>query len=301
MVLTCFDIGGSRIKPGAATAPGQVQPGAPFPTPGDFTGFAEGLARALVPGSRGVSVAIAGVVDADSGILNVANVPAVNGRALAAELAARLRLPVWIANDADCFALAEAGSGAGRGHRNVFGIILGTGVGGGLVIDGRIVSGPGGYAGEWGHGTVLNTRLAGLGLDIPHFACGCGLAGCVDTVGGARGLERLYRHVFGTEVTSTAILSDWLAGEAAARLVVEVWAELIAGPLAVVLNSTGSSVVPVGGGLGSVPDLVAALDLAVRARLLRRTGQALLVPAAHRVDPGLIGASILGFQELARG
>ena len=299
-MLTCFDIGGSRIKPGAAPVPGKVEPGRAFDTPGDFAGFVAALRAAVVPGSRGVSIAIAGVVDPASGVLKVANIPAVNGLALGRDLTAALGLPVWITNDADCFALAEAGTGAGVGHSNVFGIILGTGVGGGLVIDGKIVRGAGGYAGEWGHGPVLNRRLDALGLDIPHFACGCGLAGCVDTVGGARGIEQLHRHLFRVGISSEHLLGDWLAGDPAAALTVQAWSELVSGPLAMVLNVVGASVVPVGGGLANVTELIDALDKAVRAKVLRHSGEALLVPARHRIEPGLIGAALAGLGELER-
>lgn len=300
-MLTCFDIGGSRIKPGWATAPGKLALLPEMPTPGDFSGLVAAMRAAVQPGSLGVSVAIAGVVPPDSGRLNAANVSAAHGHQVAAELKAALGLPVWVANDADCFALAEATLGAGKGHRNLFGLILGSGVGGGLVIDGRIVTGVGGYAGEWGHGQVLAERLPDLGLDIPHFPCGCGQMGCIDTVGGARGMERLYRHIGGSDLSSTAILSDWLTAEPLAQLVIEAWVALLAGPLAVVLNVTGSSVVPVGGGLANVPELIALLDRVVRARLLRRTDAALIVPATLGTDAGLIGAAMLGFQGLSHG
>lgn len=300
-MLTCFDIGGSRIKPGWASAPGRLALLPEVPTPGDFSGLVAAMRAAVQPGSRGVSLSIAGVVPPESGRLNSANVASAHGHRLATELTAALGLPVWVANDADCFALAEATLGVGQGHRNLFGLILGSGVGGGLVIDGRIVTGVGGYAGEWGHGQVLAERLPDLGLDIPHFPCGCGQRGCIDTVGGARGIERLYRHIAGTDLTSTAIMSDWLTGEAMARLVIDAWVALLAGPLAVVLNVTGSSVVPVGGGLANVPDLIALLDQTVRARLMRQTDTALILPATLGTDAGLIGAAMLGFQELSDG
>jgi len=297
-MLTCFDIGGSRIKPGWADAVGVPEPLAAIATPGDFAGLVQVMSRVIRLGTRGVSVSIAGVVPPESGRLIAVNVGAAHGHRVADELAAALGLPVWVGNDADCFALAEATLGAGRGHRNVFGLILGSGVGGGLVIGGRIITGAGGHAGEWGHGQVLAERLPELGLDIPHFACGCGQKGCIDTVGGARGIERLYRHLGGTDLSSHAILSDWLGGDMLARLVVEAWVALLAGPLAVVLNVTGSSAVPVGGGLANVPELIAALDREVRARLLRKTDQALVVPATLGTDAGLIGAAMLGFQGL---
>lgn len=206
-----------------------------------------------------------------------------------------LGLPVLVHNDADCFALAEAGMGAGRGHRNVFGIILGTGVGGGLVIDGRIVTGAGGYAGEWGHGPALNAA------EVPWFACGCGQSGCIDTVGGARGLERLDRYVNDRSVSSHQIVQGWQAGDRAAARTVDLWAELLSGPLAMVLNVLGASVVPVGGGLSTAPALIARLDGAVRARLLRQATRPLLVPAELRVEPGLVGASLAGFGAMTDG
>lgn len=295
-MLVCFDIGGSRIKAALALGSGLEVLGE-APTPAAFSDFAAVIAGFVPGGAQGLAIAIAGVVDPATGLLRCANIPAVNGRPVADDLAAVLGLPVWVGNDADCFALAEAGSGAGRGHPSVFGIILGTGVGGGLVIDGRIVTGAGGFAGEWGHGPVLNERP--LGLEVPHFPCGCGLAGCVDTVGGARGLERLHHHLSGRTGSSEAILQDWQTGDDLAGQTVAVWLDLVAGPLAMVLNVVGASVVPVGGGLANVPALVTALDLAVRARVLRRTEAPLLVPAAHRVEPGLVGAALAGGRAFA--
>jgi N-acetylglucosamine kinase len=295
-MIGCFDIGGSRIKAGRAMPDGTVTPLGDAPTPlADFAAFAAVLRGLLPDGAQGIALSIAGVVDPDSGRLKVANIPCLDGRALARDLTGALGLPVWVFNDADCFALAEAGQGAGRGHRNVFGVILGTGVGGGLVIDGRIVTGAGGYAGEWGHGPVLNAAVA------PWFPCGCGLSGCVDTVGGARGLERLHLHLHGTPLGSVTLLADWAAGDAAAARTVAVWLELVSGPLAMVLNVVGSSVVPVGGGLANVPALIAALDGEVRARVLRATDAPLLVPAQLRVEPGLVGAALAGLAELSHG
>ncbi len=296
-MLICFDIGGSRIKAARARDGGGVEPLGDAPTPlTDFGAFV-GLLAGFVFGraARGVAISIAGVVDPSGGRIKVANIPCLDGRAVAAELSAALGLPVFVFNDADCFALAEAVMGAGRGHRNVFGVILGTGVGGGLVIDGRIVTGAGGYAGEWGHGPVLNAAV------VPWFECGCGLWGCVDTVGGARGVERLHRHLSGEDLGSVALLARWAAGDPVAAHTIEIWCDLVSGPLAMVLNVVGASAVPVGGGLANVPALVARLDQAVRARVLRRAEVALLVPAVLTVEPGLVGAALAGFGEMTRG
>jgi N-acetylglucosamine kinase len=168
----------------------------------------------------------------------------------------------------------------------VFGVILGSGVGGGLVIDGRLVTGAGGFAGEWGHGPVIRGEFA--------FPCGCGQTGCIDTVGGARGLERLWRALGGEALGSVEILARWQSGDALAGKVVDLWEELVAGPLAMVLNVTGAGIVPVGGGLSSVPALITRLDHAVRARVLRRSPAPLVVQAQCAVEPGLIGAAEAG-------
>ncbi len=288
-MILCFDIGGSRIKAGLAGADG-VTPLGDQPTPlRDFDAFVAALARFRREGIRGIAISIAGVVDPGTGIGTVANIPCINGLALGPALEARLGVPVLVLNDADCFALAEARQGAGRGHRTVFGVILGSGVGGGLVIDGRLVTGAGGYAGEWGHGPVIRGAFA--------FACGCGQVGCIDTVGGARGLERLWQARAGAALGSVAILARWQAGDPDAAAVVDLWEDLVAGPLAMVLNVTGAGIVPVGGGLANVPALVARLDRAVRARVLRRTVAPLVVPAQCSVEPGLIGAGEAGLAE----
>lgn len=170
-------------------------------------------------------------------------------------------------------------------------MILGSGVGGGLVIDGRVITGAGGYAGEWGHGPTIRGEFA--------FQCGCGQVGCIDTVGGARGLERLHRKRTAELLTAEAIILNWMAGEAAAGDTMALWRELVAGPLAMVLNVLGADVVPVGGGLSRAPGLVSYLDEAVRVRTLRRARQPLLVPAECGADAGLLGAAMAGLAEWA--
>ena len=304
-MIACFDIGGSAIKAAYAAAPDRLTTGARVPTPLDsFDRFSDAIAALcqVHPGAIvGISISIAGVVDPQTGRLKCANSPCIDGRPIAADLSARLGLPVFIANDADCFALAEALLGAGAGHDNVFGVILGTGVGGALVIDGRIVTGAGGFAGEWGHGQALATEVGDPPRRIGHFACGCGQKGCVDTIGGARGLERLHVTLGGTPCDSHAILAAWRAGDAEAARTIDAYLELVAPPLALTLNITGASIVPVGGGLANARDLMEALDRAVRARVLRQVDRPLLVQASLTTEPGLTGAALLGFQALQAG
>lgn len=301
-MIICFDIGGSAIKGAVAVSPSAITPLGRVPTPpADFDAFAAAIgtmaAKAPAPREAPIAIAITGVVDPDTGIIKCANIPCVDGRHLAAEISARIARPVLVANDADCFALAEAVEGAGRGHRIVFGAILGSGVGGGLVIDSRIITGPGGFAGEWGHGPVAATSAGSPPVAIPHFACGCGLKGCVNTIGGARGMELLHRHLHGIELPSTAIVTAWLAGDPAAGRTVACQIDLLASPLALTINIVGAGKVPVGGGLAQAPEFIARLDHEVRRRTLRRLDTPLVVPGSLSLDPGLVGAAILGFSE----
>jgi N-acetylglucosamine kinase len=238
------------------------------------------------------------VFDPANGRIKCANIPCIDGRTLADDLSAALGLPVWIINDADSFALAEAQAGAGRGHANVFGLILGTGVGGGLVLNGRLIGGPGGFAGEWGHGPVVAHFAGTPSLAIPRFPCGCGQAGCLDTVGGARGLERLHLALHQQALDSREIIAAWQSGDPAAERSIACWTELLGGPLAMLVNTLGASILPVGGGLANSAPLIARLDRAVRAAILRKTDAPIIVPGQSGAEPGLIGAAWLGLENL---
>ncbi|SEQ60281.1 N-acetylglucosamine kinase [Devosia sp. YR412] len=301
-MITCFDIGGSAIKAATASGSESLTPLGRVPTPlQDFAAFTAAIAQLVETGGATagspIAISITGVIDPDSGIATVANIPCLDGRPLAQDLGAVLQRPVLVANDADCFVLAEAHAGAGRGHRVVFGAILGTGVGGGMVVDGQLHRGAGGWAGEWGHGTIVATEVSVPPFKIAHFPCGCGRIGCLDTVGGARGVEKLHKLLHGTELASLAIIEQWTAGDAAAAQTVDLYIQLVAQPLALVANIVGPDIIPVGGGLGNSAPLIARLDSAVRSRILRQTDRPLVVPAQLTADAGLIGAANLGFSQ----
>lgn len=301
-MITCFDIGGTTIKAATATGPDALVALGRVPTPrDDFDAFAAAIAGLIeqggAPAGSPVSISVTGVVDPESGLTTVANIPCIDGRNLAGDLGARLGCQVLVANDADCFALAEAFAGAGRGHRVVFGAILGTGVGGGIVAAGRLFRGGGGLSGEWGHGTAVATRVSVPPFDMPHLPCGCGLEGCVDTVGGARGIEKLHKHLHGANLPSTDIVTQWQSGDVQATQTLDLYVELVSLPLALTVNIVGPDIIPVGGGLGNAHGLVARLDVAVRGRILRKIDRPLVVPAQLTVDAGLTGAASLAFSE----
>lgn len=295
-MTVCFDIGGSAIKASRVRNSGGLTPIGARPTPlDDFGAFCAALAELAGSDEGGgpLSVAITGVADPADGRIKCANIPCIDGRKLAHDLSDALGRPVFVTNDADCFALAEAEVGAGRGHRIVFGIILGTGVGGGVVVGGSLVKGAAGFSGEWGHGPILAREAGDPPVPIPSFPCGCGQKGCVDTLGGARGLERLHRHLTGVALSSVEIMAAWRSEDPQSEVTLGCYIDLIAPPLAFCVNVLGADIVPVGGGLAQEHEMLNRLDHAVRQRILRPTEAPLVVPGTCPGNPGLVGAAIV--------
>ncbi|MBC07091.1 ROK family protein [Thalassospira sp.] len=292
-----FDIGGSHIEFGVFDADGAVALHRKVATPRDdrdaFVETLAGLAREADQqyDQCPVGISLAGGVDPKTGAVISANIPAIHGWPLAAELSDVLSRTVLVENDADCFALAEATTGAAKNARTVFAIILGTGVGGGIVFDGQFVGGKSGIRGEWGHGNDVTGSLIHHGLS--SVACGCGRTGCLDSWGGARGLERIYAQIHGAELGSHAITTAWQAGDDKAARVIDIYCDLVARELALMVNVLDPDCIPVGGGLASEVALIAEIDVRVRKQVLGRYDAPLVVPGAHARDGGLRGAALL--------
>jgi N-acetylglucosamine kinase len=299
----CADIGGSFIKFGVSHRAGEVKEFGKVPTPTaswqEFVATFQTLMTqfgADFPVETPLALSTAGLVSPQTGELLATNIPAFTGRALAADLSLELQRPVTAANDADCFVLAEAYAGYAQNQPVVAGIILGTGVGGGLVINGQLVRGHGGVTGEWGHGAITRTELT---LDeriflIPRLACGCGQVGCLDTLGGARGMERLHQYLHQQTCTSQQVVEAWQQGQAASTLTVNAWLQLVAEPLALLVNILGPSKIVVGGGLANATALITALDMQVRTGTLHHYTEQLVITGKFAGNGGMIGASVLG-------
>ena len=297
-----FDIGGSKIEFGVFDGGGDIRSQIKVPTPvQDRDAFVAAIAGLIADADRefgedaDIGISFAGGLDPKTGAVISANIPAIKGWPFGPELSKILNRSVRVANDADCFALAEARSGAAKGARTVFAIILGTGVGGGIVVDGQFIGGRSGIRGEWGHGNDVSGALIRHGL--APVVCGCGRTGCLDAWGGARGLERIYAQIAGLspgqERSSYEITDGWQAGDALAGRAVDIFVDLIAGELALMVNVLDPDCVPVGGGLASESRLIAMIDDAVRKRVLGRYDAPLVVPGQHSRDGGLRGAAML--------
>ncbi len=307
--VICLDLGGSFIKLGVMSARDALEILDQQPIPADnWAAFCARVSAMIVqheahfaPDSP-VAISTAGIVAPLTGEMFASNIPAFHQRQLAKELAAALQRPVIVHNDADCFALAEALAGTGKGHKVVLGAILGSGVGGGLVSDGRLVIGQNGLTGEWGHGpiTLTEVEIDGSPVRIPRQACPCGQKGCLDTLGGARGMENLHRVLHDERASSTEIITRWQQPEPRAQQTIQAWLQLVSEPLAYSINITGASLVAVGGGLASVTPLIAALNDAVQRCVLRSTPHALVVPGTFAHHGGMMGAALLARQSAGR-
>jgi predicted NBD/HSP70 family sugar kinase len=199
-----------------------------------------GLARPPV-----IGFATPGTVEPATGVMKNCNTVALNGRALRADLAKSLGVEARLANDADCFALAEALLGAGRGRRVVLGLILGTGVGGGIVADRRVLEGLHGIAGEWGHNPMCDE----------HTPCYCGRDGCVETVISGPALERFYRERTGESARLEEIVGRADRGEVAAVATLERLRGKFGEAIAAVINIIDPDAIVIGGGVGNIDAL----------------------------------------------
>jgi fructokinase len=229
-----------------------------------------------------------GSISARTGFMRNSNTVCLNGRPVASDLRARLGRSFVLENDANCFALAEALHGAGAGHRVVFGVIMGTGCGGGIVIDGRVHRGLQSLGGEWGHVTM-----------DPHGPpCYCGQRGCVETFISGSGLERAHFDSTGFRLAANEIFAAAGAGEATCRALIDDFHDAFGRALANLIAVLDPDVIVLGGGLSNVASLYTRGVDEVAKRIF---GGELATPIVrHRLgdSAGVIGAALVGARGL---
>ncbi|MCV0427580.1 MAG: ROK family protein [Roseibium sp.] len=293
-MITCFDIGGSFIRHGRLHADGSVFENGRVATPGsDWLAFVQAVEKCADAGHAPISISLAGAYDDRTGIADVANIPCLHKRPVQKDLEAALGRPVVITNDANAFALAEAIDGTGRGKPVVFGIILGSGVGGGLVVNGNLINGVGGMAGEWGHGPIMDPTAGGQLSGLEPYPCGCGQIGCIDAMCSARGMERIHASLHGSTLSSKEITAAWHDGEETGTKTVEAYSTLLSRALSVLVNTLGPDVIPVSGGLSNDQDLLALIDRKTRDIVLADYPTPLVVKGRFSENGGLHGAGIV--------
>ena len=255
------DLGGTKIEALALSPSGQERVRVRAPTPrGDYEGTLDAivsLVEACTDGLAaseiaGVGVGIPGSLSPRTGLVRNANSTWLNGRSLHRDLQALSPWPVVIENDANCFALSEAADGAAHGCRAVFGVILGTGVGGGLVIDGHSQLGHNAVGGEWGHNPLPWPDAE----EYPGPVCYCGKRGCIETFLCGPALERQFQELTCCVLDARAIAEKAADGDFAAQTVLAVYSRRLAKALATVINIADPDIIVFGGGLSNISVLI---------------------------------------------
>jgi fructokinase len=245
-----------------------------------------------------VGVGIPGVVWPLTGVVKNANSTWLIGRPLDRDLSAALDRPVRTANDANCFALSEAADGAAAGASIVFGVIIGTGVGGGIVVDGRVLTGANAISGEWGHSPLPPWPLREsppifLTSEIPGPPCYCGKLGCVETYLSGPGLARDHQAAGGPDIAAPEIVRRAEAGDAQAEAALKRYELRLARALAIVVNALDPDVIVLGGGMSNLSRLYSAVPELWRPFIVSDPVVTRLVPPAHGDSSGVRGAAWL--------
>jgi fructokinase len=290
-----IDLGGTKIEAIALDANGRERFRHRVPTPrGNYVATVEAVVSLValgeaVVGSSTVGVGMPGVVSSATGLVKNANSTWLNGRPLSEDLSARLGRPVRLANDANCFALSEATDGAAAGLPVVFGVILGTGVGGGLVVNGRVVTGANAIAGEWGH-NPLPWPEAG---EWPGPPCYCGRSGCIETLLSGPGLARDHQGRTGRELDAAGIVAAAAAGDEDARESVATYERRLARGLASVVNIFDPDAIVLGGGVSNIARLYERVPRLWTEFVFSDAIVTRLVRAVHGDSSGVRGAAWL--------
>lgn len=298
------DLGGTKIEAIALSSSGEVLERKRVATPREDYGGTVTAIRDLVQvieskagiADAPVGVAIPGAVSPKTGLVKNANSTWLIGHRLDADLADALARPIRLANDANCFALSEAHDGAATGAGSVFGVIIGTGTGGGLVFNGQLHEGPNLIAGEWGH--IPMPWLDAT--DPPPAQCYCGKTGCIETYLSGPALARIHEWQCGEKTNSTAIAAQADAGNPQAIASLDIYAGLMARALALIINIIDPDIIVLGGGVSNIERLYLQVPRLWPPHCFSDEVDTALVKAKYGDASGVRGAAWLWPQEPVR-
>jgi fructokinase len=290
------DLGGTKIEIIALDDTGTPVLRRRVPTPvGDYSGTIRAIAE-LVRGAQSqigsvasVGIATPGALSPQTGLLRNSNSVVLNGKPLARDLTAALEQSVRLENDANCLAISEATDGAGAGSRVVFAAILGTGVGGGIVVEGRILTGLNRIGGEWGH----NPLPWATEDERPGYGCYCGKFGCIETFLSGAGLAREYFSLSQKELPPAQIAEAEQSGEPDAVKSLAAYQARLARSLAALVNILDPDVIVVGGGISNINTLYSGLTDLIGQHAFSDLIKTKVVKAAHGDSSGVRGAAWL--------
>jgi len=292
-----IDLGGTKIEIVALAEDGRELLRRRVATPKeDYRGILDAIAGLVAEaesalGERGsVGIGTPGSISRATGLLRGSNSLCLNGKPIRSDLEALLRRPVQITNDANCFALSEATDGAGAGAEVVFGVILGTGVGGGIVVRGHVLTGPNAIAGEWGHNPLPWPRDD----ERPGPQCFCGHSACIETFLSGPGVERDHLAMTGETLNSLDIAARAVAGYAACEATMRRYDERLARSLAHLINILDPDVVVLGGGMSNLARLYSNVPELWKPWVFSDRVDTRLVKHVHGDSSGVRGAAWLG-------
>lgn len=290
-----IDLGGTKIEAVALAEAGGEAARQRVPTPPSYDGTVEAIRRLVtmldeeLRTRASVGVGIPGTLSPETGLVKNANSTWLIGRPLREDLETALGRPVRIMNDANCFALSEATDGAAAGATVVFGVILGTGVGGGLVVGGRCLEGPNRIAGEWGHNPLPGPEPWVEGAP----PCYCGRSGCIETYLSGPGLEQRHLEDTGERATTRELAERDGRGEVTARHSLDLYRDRLARGLAGVINVVDPDVIVLGGGMSNLPGLADAVRERLPPYVFSDTLRTRIVRNLHGDSSGVRGAAWL--------
>jgi fructokinase len=292
-----LDIGGTKIEAQLLDKNGECLLRQRIPTPSQqYDTFLDSV-TALVTQYRfefnqpfSVGIGLPGAISPDTGHIKNSNILILNGKDLRADLKQRLQQPVSLANDADCFALSEAVDGAGKAGKTVFGAILGTGCGGGVVVNKQLLRGPNAIAGEWGHNTLPGYVFEKDGQSQP---CYCGRSNCLERFVSGTGFATRFNQQHGTQLDAAAIIAASTDGDKHAKKHYQHLLDALGRSLAGVINLIDPHVIVLGGGLSNVASLYQDLPAAVLPYVFSDKCNTQIVKAKHGDSSGVRGAAWL--------
>jgi len=288
-----IDLGGTKVEGVALSGNGTIAERIRMPSPrGDYRETINAIKELVslleikTGAGSSVGIGIPGTVSSHTNLVKNANSTWLIGKPLHDDLESALNRPVRVSNDANCFALSEAVDGAAADASVAFGVILGTGVGGGLVINGQIIGGLNGIAGEWGH-----NPLPWPGADeLPGPPCYCGKEGCIETFLSGPGLAADYRRAGGDDITADAIVAERTPR---AETVLKRYEERLARALASVINVVDPDVIVLGGGLSNIERLYQTVPRLLRHWVFSDSVDTVIRPPKHGDSSGVRGAAWL--------
>lgn len=295
-----LDIGGSKIEAVVLNDRGEAvyrrryaTPKAHYETFFDAVLTAVHDARDATQQTLSVGLGIPGAAGRD-GLIKNSNILVLNQQPFVQQLAQRLEMPVAVTNDGNCFTLSEAIDGAGKGYGVVFGVILGTGCGGGLVVDNRLITGPNACAGEWGHNVLPHYQPE---KDGDSARCYCGQLNCIESFISGSGLERQYALLFSKQQKVPQIIAQMNEGNQAVARLWDRYCDQVARALAGVINTLDPDVIVLGGGVSNIPQLYAGLQARIAQYVFGKQCATPVVQALHGDSSGVRGAAWLGAQQ----